>query len=115
MNLDKGLLDEAIDHRHYFRDAVFAHLSWTPRTTVSVEEAEARFQLIIKGIYYGEFPLQIRHSTDTNSRTYQQRNAMTRLSWGPIREYVARPDLIGRTLSLYRDEADQGRFVLEID
>ncbi|TSC72397.1 MAG: hypothetical protein G01um101438_481 [Parcubacteria group bacterium Gr01-1014_38] len=115
INLDKGLLDEAIDHRHYFRDAAFAHLQWTPRATVSVEEAEARFQLIIKGIYYGEFPLQIRHSTDTNSRTYQQRNAMTRLSWGPIREYVSRPDLIGRTLSLYRDEADQGRFVLEID
>jgi hypothetical protein len=42
-------------------------------------------------------------------------NAMTRLSWGPVREYVAKTDLIGRTLALYRDRADPTRFVLEID
>ena len=40
---------------------------------------------------------------------------MTRLSWGPMRDYVAREDLMGRTLSLYRDKADPTRFVLEID
>lgn len=40
---------------------------------------------------------------------------MTRLSWGPMREYVASPDLIGRTLALYRDKVDPARFVLEID
>jgi len=53
----------------------------------------AKFQLVIKGISYGEFDLRIAHSTDTNSRTYQQNNAMTRLSWGPARDYIARPDL----------------------
>lgn len=40
---------------------------------------------------------------------------MTRLSWGPMREYIARSDLIGRTLALYRDKVDPTRFVLEID
>ena len=42
-------------------------------------------------------------------------DSMTRLSWGPMREYVAKPDLIGRTLALYRDKVDLMRFVLEID
>jgi hypothetical protein len=32
-----------------------------------------------------------------------------------MRQYIARPDLLGRTLSLYRDKADPARFVLEID
>jgi hypothetical protein len=32
-----------------------------------------------------------------------------------MRPYIARDDLIGRTLALYRDKADPTRFVLEID
>jgi hypothetical protein len=44
-----------------------------------------------------------------------QNNAMTRLSWGAMREYIARPDLIDRTLAVYRDKVDPKRFVIEID
>ncbi len=115
INLDKGRLPEEVDHRHYFRDEVFDALSWSPGKNANVEETFAKFQLVVKGISYGEFDLRIGHSTNTQSATYAQRNAMTRLSWGPVRDYVARPDLIGRTLSLYRDQADPKRFVLEID
>ena len=115
VNLDKGLLDESVDHRHYFRDEVLQYLAWTPTARPTVEEAYAQFQLVLKGISYGEFDLRIGHTTDTTSTGYQQRNAMTRLSWGPMREYIAREDLIGRTLALYRDKADPKRFVLEID
>lgn len=115
INLDKGLLAEAVDHRHYFRDEVFSDLAWAPGPRPKVEEAYAKFHLVLKGISYGEFDLRIGHSTDTAGKMYQQKNAMTRLSWGPMREYVARPDLIGRTLALYRDKADPKRFVLEID
>lgn len=114
INLDKGLLPEDVDHRHYFRDYVFVNLVWARRST-TVDEAFAKFQLIVKGIRYGEFDLDIRYTNSTTSRAYHQRNAMTRLSWGPVREYVARPDLIGRTLTLSRDKADPKRFVLEID
>lgn len=114
VNLDKGLLPEDVDHRHYFRDDVFPHLAWATRSK-TVDEAFTKFQLVIKGISYGEFDLAIRHTTSTTSEAYKQRNAMTRLSWGPMREYVARPDLIGRTLALYRDKVDPTRFVLEID
>ena len=116
INLDKGLLPDTADQRHYFRDDVFPDLTWTA-TNISgkVEQAFAKFQLVLKGISYGEFDLRIGHSTDTASRTYEQNNAMTRLSWGPMHAYIARPDLIGRTLALYRDKADSTRFVLEID
>jgi HKD family nuclease len=114
INLDKGLLVDSVDHRHYFRDEVFPHLAWTPRSK-TVDEAYAKFQLIIKGISYGDFDLAIRHTTTTTSRAYIQSNAMTRLSWGPMRPYVARNDLIDRTLALYRDRADPKRFMLEID
>jgi hypothetical protein len=116
INLDKGLLSGAVDQRHYFRDDVFPDLSWSPtKASGKVEEAFAKFQLVLKGISYGEFDLRIGHSTDITSKTYRQNNAMTRLSWGPMRAYVARTDLIGRTLALYRDKADPTRFVLEID
>lgn len=113
-NLDKGLLPEHVDHRHYFRDDVFPHLTWAPRSK-TVDEAFAKFQLVMKGISYGEFDLAIRHTTSTTSLAYKQRNAMTRLSWGAMRDYVAHSDLIGRTLALYRDKVDPTRFVLEID
>lgn len=114
VNLDKGLLPEKVDHRHYFRDDVFPHLVWVVRS-ITVDEAFAKFQLVLKGISYGEYDLAIRHTNSTTSKAYKQKNAMTRLSWGPMREFVARPDLIGRTLALYRDKVDPKRFVLEID
>jgi HKD family nuclease len=114
INLDKGLLAEDIDHRHYFRDDVFPDLTWTEKSD-TVEEAEADFGLVIKDVDYGVFRLPIRHTTDTESRSYEQRNAMTRLSWGPMKEFLANRDLIGRTLSLYRDKDRAGSFVLEID
>jgi hypothetical protein len=93
---------------------VFPHLGWVSRSK-TVDEAFAKFQLVLKGISYGEFDLAIRHTNSTTSTAYKQRNAMTRLSWGPMREYVARPDLIGRNLVLYRDKIDPKCFVLELD
>jgi HKD family nuclease len=114
MNLDKGLLPESVDHRHYFRDEVFDALTWS-RRSATVAETTARFQLIVKGVNHGEFDLSIRHTTSTTSVAYRQRNAMTRLSWGPMTQHVGWPDLINRTLSLYRDKVDPTRFILEID
>ena len=114
INLDKGLLDEDIDHRHYFRGEVFPAISWTTKSAM-VDEAFAMFGLIVKGVEHGEFKLRIGHTTSTTSKAYVQRNAMTRLSWGLMKEYIARKDLIGRTMSLYRNASDPTRFVIEID
>jgi hypothetical protein len=115
ISLDKGLLPMAVDHRHYFREEIFPDLSWGPSNTKTVEEAYTKFQLVLKGISYGEFDLRIAHTKGTTSAAYKQNNAMTRLSWGPLRDYIGREDLLGRTLALYRDKADPKRFVLEID
>lgn len=114
INLDKGLLDAEVDHRHYFRDEVFPALAWTPRSA-TVDEATATFQVVLKGIDYGSFDMQIRHTTSTDTKSYLQRNAMTRLSWGEVAAEVKRPDLIGRSMSLYRDLADPTKFMIEID
>lgn len=114
VNLDKGLLSAEIDHRHYFREEIFSSLAWASRSK-TVDEAVATFQLVVKGVMIAEFDLVIHHTTSTTSRAYMQRNAMTRLSWGPMRKYIARPELIGRTLSLYRDRLNPQRFALEID
>lgn len=113
INLDKGLLADGVDHKDYFRKDVFAGLTWQATSRPTMEEAYGKFQLVLKGISYGEFDLRIGHSSA--KKTYAQNNAMTRLSWGPMRVYIARPDLIDRTLLLYRDMADPTRFVLEID
>ncbi|MGO4639875.1 hypothetical protein AB4Z43_15690 [Mesorhizobium sp. 2RAF45] len=114
INLDKGLLPEEVDHRHYFRDDVFPALTWTAATP-TVDEAFAKFRLVIKGIDYGKYDLRIGHTTSTNTRSYEQHNAMTRLSWGPMGVYVRNTSLIGRNLAMYRDKADPTRFVVEID
>ena len=113
INLDKGLLADGVDHRDYFRNVVFPALPWGPTSRPTMEEAYGKFQLVLKGISYGEFDLRVGHSSAI--KTYDQNNAMTRLSWGPMRVYIARPDLIGRALYLYRDLGDPKRFVLEID
>jgi HKD family nuclease len=115
ISLDKGLLPADIDHRHYFREEILPELSWRPSRTETVEEAYAKFHLVLRGISYGEFDLRIAHTKGTTSAAYKQKNAMTRLSWGPLRDYVGRDDLLGRSLALYRDKADAKRFVLEID
>lgn len=114
INLDRGLLSDEVDFRHYFRENVFGNLDWKPRRP-TVDEAFAKFQLVLKGINYGEFDLAIRHTNSTTSKAYKQHNAMTRLSWGPTHEFVARPELLGRTLAIYRDKIDATRFLLEID
>lgn len=115
MSLDKGLLPADVDHRHYFREDIFNQLSWSVTNAKTTEEAHAKFHLVIKGLSYGDFDLRIGHTMGTTSKAYKQNNAMTRLSWGPVKDYVGHADLKDRTLSLFRDLADPTRFVLEID
>ena len=114
INLDKGLLPETTDHRHYFRDTVFNALEWVPGRQ-GVEEAVARFQLVVKGVTLGDADLTIAHSTSTTNTTYRQRNAMTRLRWGRMRQHVANRNLLQRSLTLFRNRADPMRFLIEID
>ena len=115
INLDKGLLAPEIDHRHYFRNVVFAKLVWEPSNSPTVEVANARFRLVVKKVGRGEFDGAIAHTISTDTAAYQQRNAMTRLRWGAMSEYIRRPELLGRTLQLFRAVQDPRYFVIEID
>ena len=115
MGLKKGALDN-IDHRHYFRDEIFSDLRWTRDAPLSKwERAQAKFDLVIKNLDYGLFDLQLSHNTDTKSKSYEQKNFMTQLHWGPAKEHIAKRDLLGRILCLYRENTKPPEFMIEID
>lgn len=114
INLDKGSAPLDIDHRHYFKEDVFSALSWTAKRK-TVVEATAIFLLEIKGIYIGEFVLNIRHTTSTDTEAYRQRNAMTRLSWGNAKPYIADRNLLGCFLTLSVSISDPTIFLISID
>ncbi len=40
---------------------------------------------------------------------------MTQLHWGDAKAYVAKNDLLGRILYLYRKDTDPPEFMIEID
>lgn len=117
MGLKKGALDDdKIDHRHYFRDVVFARLTWTPDPPPKKwERAYANFELVVKNINYGVFSLKLSHNTDQNSISYQQKNFMTQLHWGDAKTHIAKSDLLGRILYLYRKDTIPPEFTIEID
>lgn len=114
INLDKGMMEESVDHRHYFRESVFAGLQW-PAKSGQVDVATGSFAITIKGVDHGTFDLNVRHTTSTTSATYKQRNAMTRLSWGEAKDVVQDRTLLDRRMALYRDEANPTHFMIEID
>jgi HKD family nuclease len=75
MLFTKGMLQD-IDHRHYFRDIVFADLTWTfdlrPNST-HIERTTAFFKFMIEGEDCGEFELTLSHNTKTDSAAYLQK------------------------------------------
>jgi HKD family nuclease len=113
--LKKGAMED-IDQRHFFREEIFAGLVWTPDPKrTHLERARAKFELIVKGLNYGDFMLRLTHNTDVHSRTYEEKNGMTHLSWGDAKEIVGKNDLLGRTMTLYRKDTTPPEFLIAID
>jgi HKD family nuclease len=111
----KGAM-ENIDQRHFFREEVFSGLTWKREPNKKhLERTEATFELVIKNLNYGKFKLRLTHNTDTTSKTYLQNNAMTQIHWGSAKTVVARRDLLGRTMYLYRKDTNPPEFLIEID
>lgn len=111
----KGAM-EGIDQRHFFRDKVFSGLLWKKDSAKPhMERAEANFQIIVKGLNYGLFELKLSHNTDTTSASYAQRNSMTQVHWRRALSCIAKRDLLGRTMLLYRKEGTPPEFIIEID
>jgi len=115
INLDKGDMEDGFEFKSYFRDEAFKHLVWKPPNTRRIETAQAHFRLIVEGIDCGDFALTVRHDMKTGTGSEKQDNAMTRLSWGPAKPFVAKNALVGRTMRLSRAVEDPTRFLIEID
>ena len=107
---------EGIDQRHFFRDEAFAGVDWQQdKKLPHYERAEASFEIVVKRLDYGTFTLRLSHNTDTTSRTYEQGNAMTSVSWGAAMKIIAQRDLLGRIMSVYRRDGNPPEFLIEID
>lgn len=107
---------EDIDQRHFFRDEAFDGLDWKPDPQKPhLERVEALFEIVVKCLNFGEHTLKLTHNKDTKSASYKQKNSMTQVHWGSVLKFVAKRDLLGRIMSLYRKEGKPPRFVIEID
>jgi len=113
INLDKGVFGKTIDQRHYFREEVFSALDW-PAVSQAVDSAPAVFDLVVKGVRCGTHILTVRHTTSTTSKSYDQDNAMTRISWGTAASFVRKEELKDGILTLSRNRNDHKRFVLDV-
>ncbi len=117
MLFKKGKLKD-IDQRHHFRDVVFQSLDWDFDKNdgkTHLERAVANIKFVIKGIDYGIFPISITHNPRTDTRSYEQNNSMTQLSWGETKKLIAQDELIGSTATLYRDVSVSDAFTLIIE
>ncbi|HRE64920.1 MAG TPA: phospholipase D family protein [Ferruginibacter sp.] len=115
MLFKKGKMDD-IDQRHYFRDTVFSSLKWTkdksPQTS-HLERTEATFNIVIDGKPSGSFKLTLTHNSLTTTRSYEQKNSMTQVSWGDAKKVIAKDELIGKTAKLFKTKK-KSEFTLEI-
>ena len=110
----KGLLK--VDQRHFFRDDTFVGLNWGKDSKMDhYERSQANFEIIIKGVNFGVHELRLSHNTNTASKAYKKDNSMTQVHWGDTESFVAKEDLLGRTMSLYRRGTTPPEFIIEID
>lgn len=115
MYFTKGKMKD-IDQRHYFRDTVFSSLKWKKDNnpdTSHLERAEATFNILIDGKAVGSFKLTLTHNPLTNTRSYEQKNSMTQVSWGAAKKLIAKDELIGKTAKLFKTKK-KDEFTLEI-
>lgn len=72
MGLKRGAWEADIDHRHYFRESVFATADWEADDKNSIwERASILSGLKVCGIWHGQFSFKLSHNRDTTSKTYQ--------------------------------------------
>jgi HKD family nuclease len=110
--LGTGTFDD-IDRVSYFRDGLFGYQAWTLNGTI--ETADQQFDLVIKGVLVGTFWLTLRHSLTRAAAAAADHNSPTSLSWNDARLLVAREDLLGRTMRIWRSNVDSTKFQVEID
>lgn len=104
-----------IDQRHFFRNEVFNNLDWQndPRKNLShLERAKATFKIMVEGEDKGVFELKLTHNSRTDTKTYQQKNSMTAISWGEAKAIIAQKELINKTVKLFKILGTSNQFIL---
>lgn len=108
--------DYDIDQRHYFKDVIFADLTWFPEPKPKYSyklRAECDFRVVILGVDYGTYRLRLSHDPRTDTATYKQKNAVTQIHWGAVKTLVASDHLLNKKLYLLKDSRDNS-YVIEI-
>jgi hypothetical protein len=115
--LSKGAMVD-IDPVTYFRNDIFGHLPWAiyrNRAGNDAEFVDTEFDLFIKGTNVGRFTLTLRHSFTRAAAAADDHNLPTELSWNEALPFIARADLLDRTMTLLIDLGDPNHFAIEID
>lgn len=87
-----------IDQTSYFKN-LFSKYTWKQvRTTPYVEAAKVPFEVTIKGVFHGQFDLEVRHKPSGEAG---QHNYTTSISWGTVGSIISKANLTGSRLDLY--------------
>ncbi len=78
-------------------------------------KVEGNFKIYIYTAYQGQYSLTLTHNTDTKSRSYQQKNSMTSISWGAAKSIIASSAYLGKHMYLYKSSVQTDPFILMID
>lgn len=116
INIDKGDMPDSIDFRHYYRDVAFKNLKWKNsirKGSEHLEEAIVKFEIFVDGIDKGTYDLKLTHNPKTDTKTYTQKNAMTKLKWGSAKNIVANREYLGKKMIISKT-ATPGKYRIEI-
>lgn len=116
INLDRGAF-EGIDFQRYFRNKLFRELAWTPDASPGKRHllrALADFEIFINGLSHGKHKLLITFNSNENMKLWRQGNATTNIRWASVTELIARVDLLGKTLSLYKRGGNPPDYIMDI-
>jgi HKD family nuclease len=103
---------QVIDQTSYFRYNIFSAAKWrTIKTNPLVEVAQVNFDVTIRGVYIGNFDLEVRHKPSGDAG---QNNYTTSISWGAIGNAVRKSELTGARLDLYSPAAGSSTFNIAI-
>lgn len=116
INIDRGDMPDTLDFRHYYREVAFNNLNWrnsTRKASGHLEEAIAKFEIFIDDISRGIYDLKLSHNPKTDTKTYVQKNAVTKLKWGSAKHIVANPAYLGKKMIISTTE-NEGKYKIEI-
>ncbi|WP_277115158.1 phospholipase D family protein [Chryseobacterium sp.] len=116
INIDKGAMPSDIDFRHYYREDAFNDLDWinsTRKGSEHLEEATGKFEIFVDNLSKGTYELKLSHNPKTDTKSYTQKNAMTKLKWGIAKDVIANSDYLGKIMTISKTNT-QGLYKIEI-